>query len=247
MAFPAPILSPFGVPPCPLGPEGAAFSGPPPPGTTWALALGLRGTKESLSALAQDTCTVHTQALMMFNTCLSQPRSPAPALGVPAPVFPAQRPSSCPLHSMQLGRPGASGFCPCYLPSHIEGGSCRGLIPVGTGTIQSGPPPSRSVRSWSAWQVQLGRRPHSSSRDRAPPSRGRRWDWTETQAPSRASSQQNTEQPHSASDSPCPLPSLGQLLSPQRHRIALRRGRQEKSEGRAVNWSGWEGRGLQRN
>ena len=138
---------PIRGPSLPPGPEGAAFSGPPPPGTTRALALGLRGIKESLSALAQDTCTVHTQALMTFNTCLSQPRSPAPALGVPSPVFPAQRPSSCPLRSMQLGRPGASGVCPCYLPSHIEGGSCRGLIPLGTGTIQSGPPPSCSV--WS--------------------------------------------------------------------------------------------------
>ena len=138
---------PIRGPSLPPGPEGAAFSGPPPPGTTRALALGLRGIKESLSALAQDTCTVHTQALMTFNTCLSQPRSPAPALGVPSPVFPAQRPSSCPLRSMQLGRPGASGVCPCYLPSHLEGGSCRGLIPLGTGTIQSGPPPSCSV--WS--------------------------------------------------------------------------------------------------
>ena len=231
----------------PPGPEGAAFSGPPPPGTTRALALGLCGIKESLSALAQDTCTVHTQALMTFNTCLSQPRSPAPALGVPSPVFPAQRPSSCPLRSMQLGRPGASGVCPCYLPSHIEGGSCRGLIPLGTGTIQSGPPPSCSVRSWSPWQVQLGRRPHGSNRDRAPPSRGRHWDWTEMQAPSRVSSQQTPEQPHSASDSPHPLPSAGCFLSPQRHHVALRRRKHEKSEGWATAWGGWEGWGLQRN
>ena len=130
----------------------------------------------------------------------------------PVPVFPAQRPSSCPLRSMQLGRPGASGVCPCYLPSHIEGGSCRGLIPLGTGTIQSGPPPSCSVMSWSAWQVQLGRRPHGSSKDRAPPSGWRRWDWTEMPAPSRVSSQQSTEQPHRASDSPCPLPSTGLIF-----------------------------------
>ena len=27
-----------------LGPEGAAFSGPPPPGNTWARAMGLHGT-----------------------------------------------------------------------------------------------------------------------------------------------------------------------------------------------------------
>ena len=45
----------------------------------------------------------------------------------------------------------------------------------------------------------------------------------------------------------CPLPSLGQLLSPQRYRLALRRGRQEKSEGWAVAWGGWEGWRLQKN
>ena len=162
-------------------------------------------------------------------------------------MFPAQRPSSCSPPSLQLGRPGASGVHPRYLPSRIGGGSCRGLIPVGTGTIQSGPPPSCSVRSWSAWQVQLGRRPHGSSRDRALPSRGRRWDWTETPAPGRVSSQQTPEQPHSASGSPRPLPSTGLILSPQRHCVALRRGRQEKLEGRATAWSGREWRGLQRN
>ena len=37
------------------------------------------------------------------------------------------------------------------------------------------------------------------------------------------------------------------FFSPQRHRVALRRGRHEKSEGRATAWSGREGRGLQRN
>ena len=145
-------------------------------------------------------------------------------------MFPAQRPSSCSPPSLQLGRPGASGVHPRYLPSRIGGGSCRGLIPVGTGTIQSGPPPSCSVRSWSAWQVQLGRRPHGSSKDRAPPSCRKRWDWREMLAPSRVSSQQTPEQPHSAPDSPHPLPSLGQLLSPQGHPVALRRGRCEKLE-----------------
>ena len=29
-----------------LGPEGAAFPSPPPPGTTWALAVGLHGTEQ---------------------------------------------------------------------------------------------------------------------------------------------------------------------------------------------------------
>ena len=245
-----PFLTPlpqFRVPPHPLGPEGAAFSGPPPPGTTQALAVGLCGTKAPLSAVARDTCVVHTQALMTSKACLSQPDFPAPVLGGPASASPAQRPSRCSPPSLRLGRPGASGVCLCYLPSHIRGSSCRGLIPLGTGTIQSGPPPSCSVRSWSPWQVQLGRRPHGSNRDRAPPSRGRHWDWTEMQAPSRVSSQQTPEQPHSASDSPHPLPSAGCFLSPQRHHVALRRGRQEKREGRAVDWGGWEGRGLQRN
>lgn len=52
--------TPLGAPPHPLGPEGAAFSGPHPPGTTWGLAVGSRGTEETSSAGAQDTCVVHT-------------------------------------------------------------------------------------------------------------------------------------------------------------------------------------------
>ena len=131
---PTPTL---GAPPCPLGPEGAAFPGFPPQGTTQTLAVGLCVTKGSLSAMAQDTCVVHTQALVTFNTCLSQPGFPALVLGGPAPVSPAQRPSSWSPPSLQLGRPGASGVHPCYLPSRIGGGSCRGLIQVGTGTIES--------------------------------------------------------------------------------------------------------------
>ena len=101
----------------------------------------------SLSAVAWDTCVVHTQALMMFNTCLSQPRSPAPALGVPAPVFPAQRPSSCSPPSLWLGRPGASGVCLCSLPSHIGGASCRVLSQWELGPYSQAFPPSCSVMS----------------------------------------------------------------------------------------------------
>ena len=37
------------------------------------------------------------------------------------------------------------------------------------------------------------------------------------------------------------------FLSPQGHHLALRRGRCEKSEDKAVAWGGQEGRGLQRN
>ena len=37
------------------------------------------------------------------------------------------------------------------------------------------------------------------------------------------------------------------FLSPQRHRVALRGGRCEKSEDHTVAWGGREGRGLQRN
>ena len=37
------------------------------------------------------------------------------------------------------------------------------------------------------------------------------------------------------------------FLSPQRHRVALRGGRCEKSEDQPVAWGGQEGRGLQRN
>ena len=83
-----PFLTPlpqFRVPPHPLGPEEAPFSGSPPPGTTQALAVGLHGTKAPLSAVAQDTCVMHTQALMTSKACLSQPGFPAPVLGVPSP------------------------------------------------------------------------------------------------------------------------------------------------------------------
>ena len=101
--------------------------------------MGL-GAEGSLSAVAWDTCVVHTQALMMSKACLSQPCFPVPVFGIPARVSPAQGPSSCSSPSLRLGRPGASGFCPCYLPSRIRGSSCRGLIPVGTGPIQSNTP-----------------------------------------------------------------------------------------------------------
>ena len=90
--------------------------------------------------------------------------------------------------------------------------------PVGTlsqwalGPYSQGLPPSCSMRSWSTWQVPLGRRPHGSSRDRVPPSGWRHWDWTETPAPGRVSSQQSTEKPNSASDSPHTPPSMGLLF-----------------------------------
>ena len=89
VAFPAPTPTLLWAPPHPLGPEGAAFSGPPPPGTMWALAVGFHGTEEFLSAVAQDSSVVHTQALMMAKACLSQPRSPAPVLGFPCPGVPS--------------------------------------------------------------------------------------------------------------------------------------------------------------
>ena len=242
-----PLLPQFRALPRPLGPERAAFSGPPPPGTTQALAVGLCGTKVVLSAVAWDTCVVHTQALMASKACLSQPGFPAPVLGGPASASTAQRLSRCSPPSLQLGRPGASGVCLCYLPSHIRGCSCRGLIPLGTGTIQSGPPPSCSVMSWSAWQVQLGRRPHGSSRDRALPSRGRRWDWTEMPAPAESVLSKPQSSPTVLLVLLDPFLPQACFFSPQRHRVALRRGRHEKSEGRATAWSGREGRGLQRN
>ena len=200
------------APPHPLGPEGAAFSGPPPPGSTQALAVCLCVAKGSLSSVARDTCVVRTQALLTSKACLSLPHSPAPVLSVHPLVSPAQRPSNCSPPSLQLGRPGASGIHLCSLPSHIGGASCRVLSQWELGPYSQAFPPSCSVMSWSAWQVQLGRRPHGSSRDRAPPSGWRRWDWTEMPAPSRVSSQQGTEQPHRASDSPCPLPSTGLIF-----------------------------------
>ena len=153
---------------------------------------------------------MHTQALMTSKACLSQLNSPAPVLGVPAPVSPAQSASSCSPPHLGWGDLELWGLC--YLHSHIRGGSCRGLIPVGIRAIGSEPPSSCSVRSWSAWQVQLGSKPHSSNRDRAPASGGRHWEWTETLGPDRISSQQIPEQDNSASDSPHPLPSMGLLF-----------------------------------
>ena len=140
MAFPASTPHTSQVPSHLLGLVGAAFSGPHPLRTIQALVLGLYGTKLSLSAVAQDTCVVHTQALMMSKACLSQSPSSAPVLGIPATVCPGQRPSSCASPSLHLWRPGASGVHPFDLPSHIGEGSCRGLIPMGTGAIESGPP-----------------------------------------------------------------------------------------------------------
>ena len=199
-------------PPHPLGPEGAAFSGPllqEAPRPWQCVCVSPRG---SLSAVARDTCVVLTQALLTSKACLSLPHSPAPVLSVHPLVSPAQRPSNCSLPSLKLGRPGASGIHLCSLPSHIGGASCRVLSQWELGPYSQAFPPSCSVMSWSAWQVQLGRRPHGSSKDRAPPSGWRRWDWTEMPAPSRVSSEQSTEQPPRASDSPCPLPSTGLIF-----------------------------------
>ena len=196
-------------PPHPLGPEGAAFSGPllqEAPRPWQCVCVSPRG---SLSAVAWDNCVVCTQALLMSKPCLSLPHSPAPVLSVHPLVSPAQRPSYCSPPSLQLGRPGASGIHLCSLPSHIGGASCRVLSQWELGPYSQAFPPSCSVMSWSAWQVQLGRRPHGSSKDRALPSLGRYLDWTETPASGRVSSQQSTEQPHRASDFPCPLPSTG--------------------------------------
>ena len=117
---------------------------------------------------------------------------------------------------------------------------------MGTGTIQSGPPPSCSVRSWSAWHIHLGTRPHGNSKDRALPSLGRCWDCTETPAPDRVSSQQSTEQPTVLLIRLVPFLLPACFLSPQRHRVALR-GRREVSEGWGTAWAGWGGQGLQRN
>ena len=158
-----------------------------------------------------DTCVVHTQALLAFKTCFSHPHSPAPVLGVCTPMSPDQRPSTCSPPLLRLQRPGALGVHLCSLPFCIRGDSYRALSQWALEPYSQALPPSCSVRSWSAWQVPLGRRPHGSSRDRALPSRRRCLDWTRMPAPGRVSSQQATEQPHGASDSPCPLPSVGLL------------------------------------
>ena len=145
-----PPTTTLGAPPCPLGPEGAAFPGFPPRGTTQTLAVGLCVTEGSLSATAQDTCVVHTQALMTSKACLSSPHSPSPVLGVHPPVFPAQRPSNWSPPSLQLGRSGVSGVHLCSLPSHIRGASCRVLSQWELGPYSQAFPPSCSVMHWSA-------------------------------------------------------------------------------------------------
>ena len=106
--------------------------------------------KGSLSAVAQDTCVVHTQALMTSKACLSSPHSPSPVLGVHPPVFPAQRPSNWSPPSLQLGRSGVSGVHLCSLPSHIRGASCRVLSQWELGPYSQAFPPSCSVMHWSA-------------------------------------------------------------------------------------------------
>lgn len=141
--FPAPILTPLGVPPCPLGPERAAFSGPPPPGTNRDLSLGLRGTRESLSALAQDTCIVHTQALTTFNTCW-HPQSlallPLHLASPPQCSQPRGPPAAPTLNA--AGRPGARSL-PCYLPSVLE------EAPVGALSLWALAPYSQALSSCS--------------------------------------------------------------------------------------------------
>ena len=81
---------------------------------------------------------------------------------------------------------------------------------MGTGTIVSGSPSLLLGEKLVSLAGSIGQE-RDSSRDRALPSRRRCLDWTRMPAPGRVSSQQATEQPHGASDSPCPLPSVGLL------------------------------------
>ena len=78
-----PFLTPlpqFRVPPHPLGPEGAAFSGPPPPGSTQALAVCLCVAKEVfVSRGSRHLCCAHTSPPdvqgLPFSASLSCPRA----------------------------------------------------------------------------------------------------------------------------------------------------------------------------
>ena len=122
--------------------------------------------------MARDTCVVRTQALLTSKACLSLPHSPAPVLSVHPLVSPAQRPSNSSPPSLQLGRPGASGIHLCSLPSHIGGASCRILSQWELGPYSQAFPPSCSVMSWSAWQVQLAGGPMAAAGTRRHPQAG---------------------------------------------------------------------------
>ena len=108
------------------------------------------------------------------------------------------------------------------------------------------PSEGAAARSWSAWQVQLGRRPHGSSRDRALPSRGRRWDWTEMPAPAESVLSKPQSSPTVLLILLVPFIPQTCFLSPQRRCVALREWH-EKLEGWTVAWGGREEWGLQSN
>ena len=153
---------------------------------------------------------MHTQAFMIPKACLSQPHL-LPLCLASLPWCPQPRgPPAAPLPRWGWGDLELWGSC--YLPSCIRGGSCRGLIPVSIGAIKSDPPSLLLCEELVSLAGAVGQRPLGSTRDRAPPSGGRRWEWTETLGPGRISSQQTTEQAHSASDSPHPLLSVGLLF-----------------------------------
>lgn len=139
----------FGPLPHPLGPEGAAFSGPllqEAPRPWQCVCVSPKG---SLSAVAQDTEVVHTQALMTSKACLSSPTSCSCAW---CPLLPCV-PSPASLHSALLAaawRSGVSRVHLCSLPSHIGGASCRVLSQWELGPYSQAFPPSCSVMSWSA-------------------------------------------------------------------------------------------------
>ena len=139
VAFPAPTPTLLWAPPHPLGPEGADFSGPPPPGTMWALAVGFRGTEEFfVSCGSGQLCCAHTSPHdgqgLPFSASFSCPCARCPLPWCPQPRGPPAAP--LPLCGWGDLEPWGS----CYFPSHIGGGFYRGFIPVGTGAIRSDPP-----------------------------------------------------------------------------------------------------------
>ena len=71
--------------------------------------------------------------------------------------------------------------------------------------------------------------------------------WTETPAPAESVLSKPQSSPTVLLILLTPFLPRACFLSPQRHRVALRRGRHEKSEGQALARCGWEGRGLQGN
>ena len=188
---------------------------------------------------------MHTQAFMMPKACLSQPHL-LPLRLASLPWCPQPRgPPAATVPQWGWGDLELQGLY--YLPSCIGGGACRSLIPVGIGAIRSDPPSLLLGEGLVSLAGAVGQRPLGSSRDRTPPSGRRRWDGQRCRPPAESVLSKPQSSPTVLLIRLIPFLPWACFLSPQRHCVALRRGRCEKSEDQAVAWGGREGQGLQRN